>query len=69
MNLNLGQCRGQCYDGASNMAGSIGGVAKQLRYEEERAFFYHCYGHSLNLVASDAIKRCKVMSVALGTTL
>ena len=35
MNLSLGHCRGQFYDGASNMAGSIGGVAKQLRDEEE----------------------------------
>ena len=69
MNLSLGHCRSQCYDGASNMAGSIGGVAKQLRDEEERALFCHCYGHSLNRAASDAIKRCKVMSDALDTTL
>ena len=30
--------------------------------------FCHCYGHSLNLAASDAVKKCKVMSDALDTT-
>ena len=69
MNLSLSSCRGQCYDGASNMAGIRGGVSQQLLKEESRALFIHCYGHSLNLAASDAIKGCKVMSDALDTTL
>eukprot|EP00117_Sycon_ciliatum_P012838 scpid52838/ scgid13749/ Zinc finger MYM-type protein 1 len=33
----LNRCRGQCYDGASNMAGHRSGVAKQLGDEEPRA--------------------------------
>ena len=33
-----------------------------------RALFCHCYGHSLNLATSDAIKGCKVVSDALDTT-
>ena len=30
MNLSIAQCRGQCYDGASNMASSEHGVAAKL---------------------------------------
>ena len=30
MNLSLTKCRGQCYDGASNMSGANKGVPKQL---------------------------------------
>lgn len=29
INLSLKQCRGQCCDGASNMVGNLGGVAKK----------------------------------------
>ena len=50
------------------MSGNLGGVAKQITNEEKRALFCHCYGHSLNLAASDAIKGCKMMSDALDTT-
>lgn len=33
LNLTLTKVRGQCYDGAANMAGPRSGVAKQLRNE------------------------------------
>ena len=41
MNLDLHNCRDQCYDGAANMAGSRTGTATQLRHVEERAM--HIY--------------------------
>ncbi|KAI6656187.1 Zinc finger MYM-type protein 1-like [Oopsacas minuta] len=41
------------------MSGPKSGVAKQLRDEEPRALYLHCYGQALNLAAGDAIKRCK----------
>jgi len=28
--------------------------------EEPRALFTHCYGHALNLAASDSVKKCKI---------
>ena len=65
LNLPLAKCRGQCYDGASNMSGPKSGVAKRLRDEEPRALYLHCHGHALNLAASDAIKKCKVTKDAL----
>ena len=36
--------------------------------EDCRAVYTHCYGHSLNLAASDAIKSSKMMKDALETT-
>ena len=51
------------------MAGERGIVAKQIMEKGKRALFCHCYyGHSLNLAASDAVKKCKVMTDALDTT-
>ena len=68
LNLKLFKVRGQCYDGASNMSGIINGVATQICKKEPRAVYTHCYGHSLNLAAADAIKQSKVMKSALATT-
>ena len=68
MNLNLSRCRGQCYDSAGSMAGAHKGVATQISSEEPRALFTHCYGHALNLVVCDAVKKCKVIQDAMDTT-
>ncbi len=72
MNVSLSQCRGQCYDGASNMSGSRNGVAAKLALEEKCALYTHCYGHALNLAVSTTMKKSKVccdaMEVALEIT-
>ena len=47
LNLSFDRLRGQCYDGASSMAGSRSGVAKRVSEFESRAVFTHCYGHAL----------------------
>ena len=49
MHLSLSSCRGQCYDGASNMSGIRRGTAAQFLLKEPRALYNHCYGHALNL--------------------
>ena len=67
MKVKLSDCRGQCYDGASNMSGSRNGVATQIMAEEKRAVYTHCYGHALNLAVGDAIKQSKVCRDALET--
>ena len=41
LNLSIQDCRGQCYDGASNMAGAKNGVATQILAEEPRAIIIH----------------------------
>ena len=67
LNLSLANCRGQCYDGAANMAGIRTGVATQISECEQRAIFTHCYGHALNLAAADTMRQSKVLCNALDT--
>ena len=68
LNLSFSKLRGQCYDGASSMSGAKSGVAKRISEEEPRAVYTHCYGHSINLAACDAIKQCKPIKCALEVT-
>ena len=68
-NLSITNCRGQCYDGASNMAGIKSGVATVLQKEEPRAILTHYYGHSLQLAESDTVKQVKLMQDTLDVTL
>ena len=65
LNISLKKCRGQCYDGASNMTGRKRGVSRQICEEEPKALFLHCYGHALNLAVSDTVKGCEVVKDAL----
>ena len=67
-NVSITKLRGQCYDGASAMSGSRGGVATLIQREEPRAVYTHCYGHALSLACGDAIKNCKLMRDALDTS-
>ena len=67
LNLSLANYRGQCYDGAANMAGIRTGVATQISEYEQRAVFTHCYGHALNLAAADTMRQSKVLCGALDT--
>ena len=68
MNLNISDCRGQCYDEAANMCGVRNGVATQNSWEESRAIFVHCYGHALYLATGDCIKRNSIPRDTLDTT-
>ena len=61
MNLSMNKYRGQCYDGASNMAGAKTGVSTQIKLEEPRAIFTHCYGHSLQLAVGDTPRESKIL--------
>ncbi|XP_062523370.1 zinc finger MYM-type protein 1-like [Corticium candelabrum] len=67
LRMKMTLCRGQCYDGASNMTGSKHGVATQLQAEESRAILTHCYGHALILAIGDAMKQSKICRDALDT--
>jgi hypothetical protein len=67
LSLQLENCRGQCYDGASAMAGSRTGVATTIRAKEPRALYTHCYGHALNLAVQDTVKGNTVLRDTLDT--
>ena len=60
--LSLINCRGQCYDGASNVMGDKTGVAKRIQDLQPKAYPTHCHGHSLSLSVKDTTKNCKLLS-------
>ena len=47
LNLSINNCRGQCYDGASNMSGIRSGVATKVSSLEPRALYTHCHRRQL----------------------
>ena len=49
--LPLRQCSGQAYDGASNRADHLAGVATRLQREEPKAHYVHCLSlvHNMTL--------------------
>ncbi|XP_021762668.1 zinc finger MYM-type protein 1-like [Chenopodium quinoa] len=47
--LTFSQVRGQGYDGASNMQGSINGLKTLILNECSQAYFVHCFAHQLQL--------------------
>ena len=49
-NMDIENCRGQCYDGAPNVAGSLNGLQAKISQREPRALFVHCAAHNINLV-------------------
>jgi hypothetical protein len=65
--LNLPICclRGQCYDGASNMAGVHSGVQRRILELQPKAVYVHCTSHSLNLALQDASARVRSIRDAL----
>ncbi len=67
LNLKLSRCRGQCYDGASNMTGRKNGVKSQILRQEPRALFMHCYGHTLSLSVADTVKMIPLLGSTMDT--
>ena len=63
--ISLDNCRGQCYDGASNMLGKKSGVAKQIQDIQPKAFVTHCHCHSLSLSVKETTKESKLLSDAM----
>lgn len=54
--LPLSHMRGQCYDGASNMAGARSGCSSIIRQAAPLAVYHHCAAHRLNLAVLSACK-------------
>ena len=66
-NLSIQRCRGQTYDGASNLMGKMSGVATQTQRDQPKAIVTHCHGHSLSLAIKDLTSSCEVLSNTMGT--
>ena len=58
--LDLSYLRGQAYDGAGNMAGSVNGTAALITVEYPLAIYLHCASHCLNLAV---VKSLSITSV------
>ena len=68
LQLSFQYCRGQCYDGASNMLGKKSGVAKRIQDIQPKALATHCHGHSLSLGVKYATKNCRILSDVMNNT-
>ena len=65
LTLPLAQCRGQAYDGASNMAGRIQGVAARVQNDQPSAIYVHCLAHCTNLCLQTVGRQCTPIRDAL----
>ena len=63
--LPIGQCRGQAYDGASNMSGHLRGVSARIQQCEETAVFVHCLAHCTNLCLQTSARKVPCIRDAL----
>ena len=58
--LDISNCRGQGYDGASNMSAQAWGVQSLIAQKNPKTLYVHCNSHVLNLVI---VKACSLPSV------
>lgn len=59
--LPLSLCRGQAFDGASNMSGIRNGVQALVKAEAPQALYVHCLAHNLNLCLKDVTVKCELI--------
>ena len=60
LQLDLTNCRGQCYDGAGNMAGKFSGLSSRILALNPLALYTHCSSHRLNICVASS---CQIQSV------
>ncbi|XP_059315420.1 uncharacterized protein LOC132066034 [Lycium ferocissimum] len=56
--LTLSYVRGQCYDGASNMQGELGGLKTLIKQESRSAHSIHYFAYQLQLTFVAVSKKC-----------
>ena len=67
LNLPILRCRGQTYDGASNMMGKKSGIAAEIIKLESKALATYCHCHSLNLSVKSTTEQCQLLRDTLDT--
>ena len=60
--LDVHNCRGQSYDGASNMSGGYSGVSALILNHQPKAMYVHCNAHCLDLAVHDVTDQCTTIS-------
>ena len=63
LTLSIEDCRGQGYDGAGSVAGSINGLSAHILRLNNKALYTHCYSHRLNLSVCDSLKITEVTTM------
>lgn len=58
--LDILNCRGQAFDGCSNMSGKFKGTQARIKQIQPLAIYIHCCSHRLNLALS---KACSLSSI------
>ncbi|CAF4344855.1 unnamed protein product [Rotaria magnacalcarata] len=58
-------CRGQSYDGASNMSGIYNGVSSIILNQHSKAIYVHCVAHCLDLAVHDLTDQCASVGYCL----
>ena len=61
--LPIGDCRGQGYDRAGNMAGRLSGAAARIQAVQDKAIYVHCNSHILNLCVASCCKELLVSNM------
>ena len=67
LGLDLIDCRGQAYDGASNMSGRLSGVQAKISADYPKAIYIHCLCHSPNLAVQDSSRNVLLIRKTLDT--
>ena len=67
MQLPLPSCRGQTYDGASNMLSIKSAVAAKILNEMPKALPTHCNAHSLSLSIKSTCQNVNILNDMIGT--
>ena len=65
LGLDLNNCRGQAYDGASNMSGRLSGVQARISADFTKAVYIHCFCHSPSLAVQDSLRNILLISQTL----
>ena len=61
--MSIEDCRGQGYDGAGSVAGSINGLSAHILRLNNKALYTHRYSHRLNLSVCDSLKITEVTTM------
>ena len=60
LGLEIGNLRGQGYDGAVNMAAKKSGASSRILKLNDKTLYVHCFNHRFNLVIA---KSCNIQKV------
>lgn len=58
MDIDVNDCRGQCYDNAANMSGTYKGLQARIRQVNPLVEWVPCAAHTLNLVGMNSVNSC-----------